>query len=116
LHRYIEVTAHRAARHKLQQRVFAMRRSMEVGLHSLPRGCQIGHMAHWLSSIGVLTATYMYSNVVRSAQPYGEEALRYDEAAALRDAIAAAEREVGDITDAIAAEVEQATARYDAQL
>ena len=40
----------------------------------------------------------------------------YDEAAELRDAIEAAEKEVGDYTDAIAAEVERATARYDAEL
>ena len=71
-----EVTAHRAARHKLQRRVVDMRRSMEEAL-------------------------------AREA---------YDEAAALRDEISAAEKEVEDITDAIAAEVERATARYDAEL
>ena len=71
-----EVTAHRAARHKLQRRVVDMRKSMEEALASES----------------------------------------YDAAAALRDDIAAAEKEVEDITDAIAAEVERATARYDAEL
>ena len=71
-----EVTAHRAARHKLQRRVVDMRKSMEDAL-------------------------------AREA---------YDEAAALRDDIAEAEKEVNGITDAIAAEVERATARYDAEL